>query len=170
MSAVFEPVNRSPVTRRERRLRLPAAAVDRDFAAPAQPETGQRRPESPEIPANALLAQLVEHFHGKEGVVGSSPTEGLSPTEGSRFSAAQGHLLVSGVDVRDVFAPSISRPRAQEGAWFGRGLPAITGVCFLVDPFPFPSTRSATPSERAGPVARARPVMSWLIGCPRRCS
>jgi hypothetical protein len=25
----------------------------------------------------ALLAQLVEHFHGKEGVVGSSPTEGL---------------------------------------------------------------------------------------------
>src|SRR5438270_10819220 len=26
----------------------------------------------------ALLAQLVEHFHGKEGVVGSSPTEGLS--------------------------------------------------------------------------------------------
>jgi hypothetical protein len=24
----------------------------------------------------ALLAQLVEHFHGKEGVVGSSPTEG----------------------------------------------------------------------------------------------
>ncbi len=26
----------------------------------------------------ALLAQLVEHFHGKEGVVGSSPTEGLA--------------------------------------------------------------------------------------------
>ena len=26
---------------------------------------------------SALLAQLVEHFHGKEGVVGSSPTEGL---------------------------------------------------------------------------------------------
>jgi hypothetical protein len=25
----------------------------------------------------ALLAQLVEHFHGKEGVVGSSPTEGF---------------------------------------------------------------------------------------------
>jgi hypothetical protein len=26
----------------------------------------------------ALLAQLVEHFHGKEGVIGSSPIEGLS--------------------------------------------------------------------------------------------
>ena len=25
----------------------------------------------------ALLAQLVEHFHGKEGVSGSSPEEGL---------------------------------------------------------------------------------------------
>ena len=24
----------------------------------------------------ALLAQLVEHFHGKEGVIGSSPMEG----------------------------------------------------------------------------------------------
>ena len=27
--------------------------------------------------APALLAQLVEHFHGKEGVIGSSPMEGL---------------------------------------------------------------------------------------------
>ena len=26
----------------------------------------------------ALLAQLVEHFHGKEGVSGSSPEEGLA--------------------------------------------------------------------------------------------
>ena len=29
------------------------------------------------IAAPALLAQLVEHFHGKEGVNGSSPLEGL---------------------------------------------------------------------------------------------
>ena len=27
-------------------------------------------------PARAHLAQLVEHFHGKEGVAGSSPAEG----------------------------------------------------------------------------------------------
>src|SRR5687767_6385227 len=27
----------------------------------------------------ALLAQLVEHFHGKEGVAGSSPAEGSHP-------------------------------------------------------------------------------------------
>jgi hypothetical protein len=32
--------------------------------------------------AAALLAQLVEHFHGKEGVVGSSPTEGLPHLRG----------------------------------------------------------------------------------------
>jgi hypothetical protein len=35
-----------------------------------------------ETPANALLAQLVEHFHGKEGVVGSSPTEGFPVSAG----------------------------------------------------------------------------------------
>jgi hypothetical protein len=28
-------------------------------------------------PEFALLAQLVEHFHGKEGVNGSSPLEGF---------------------------------------------------------------------------------------------
>ena len=32
------------------------------------------------LPVPALLAQLVEHFHGKEGVAGSSPAEGLSGT------------------------------------------------------------------------------------------
>ena len=79
VSPVFKLVTWSPVARRERRLRLPAAAAHRDFAAPVQPETGQRRPESPEIPANALLAQLVEHFHGKEGVVGSESDRGLWP-------------------------------------------------------------------------------------------
>ena len=65
-----------PSERYNHELGLPAAAADRDFAAPVQHETGSRRQESPEIPASALLAQLVEHFHGKEGVVGSSPTEG----------------------------------------------------------------------------------------------
>jgi hypothetical protein len=65
----------SPRSRHE--LRLRPAAADRDFAAPVHPENGPRRQESQEIPANALLAQLVEHFHGKEGVIGSSPIEGF---------------------------------------------------------------------------------------------
>ena len=40
-----------------------------------------RAPAEREIPAYngpaALLAQLVEHLHGKEGVSGSSPEEGF---------------------------------------------------------------------------------------------
>jgi hypothetical protein len=62
-------------------------------------------------------------------------------------------ILVSGVDVRDGCATSTSRPRAQGEAWFGRGLPAVDGVCARVDPFRFPSTRSVTPSERRQPIA-----------------
>jgi hypothetical protein len=34
----------------------------------------------------ALLAQLVEHFHGKEGVAGSSPAEGFASRATARFS------------------------------------------------------------------------------------
>jgi murein DD-endopeptidase MepM/ murein hydrolase activator NlpD len=36
---------------------------------------------------SALLAQLVEHFHGKEGVVGSSPTEGSDVCPGNEPEA-----------------------------------------------------------------------------------
>ena len=61
---------------------------------------------------NALLAQSVEHFHGKEKVVGSIPTEGSTdPTEGSTehfeltiFEAAasigQGRQRQAQVDLR----------------------------------------------------------------------
>jgi hypothetical protein len=34
---------------------------------------------------HALLAQLVEHLHGKEGVSGSSPEEGLKDLQISYF-------------------------------------------------------------------------------------
>ena len=40
--------------------------------------------------APALLAQLVEHLHGKEGVDGSSPSEGF------HLLPAQGQLSLSG--------------------------------------------------------------------------
>jgi hypothetical protein len=59
------------------RLRFATAEADLKFAAPAQPRTAKMEEQIQGIPANALLAQLVEHFHGKEGVVGSSPTEGF---------------------------------------------------------------------------------------------
>src|SRR5690242_9568242 len=40
----------------------------------------------------ALLAQLVEHFHGKEGVAGSSPAEGSSSClQGAACATASAH-------------------------------------------------------------------------------
>src|SRR5215207_1935936 len=41
------------------------------FASPPRAATGAR------LSATALLAQQVEHLHGKEGVDGSSPSEGF---------------------------------------------------------------------------------------------
>ena len=67
----------SEVNRPQRRqLRLRAAEADRNFAAPLQHQTRQRKPKIQEIPANADVAQLVEHFTRNEGVRGSSPRVG----------------------------------------------------------------------------------------------
>ena len=63
--------------RHRRQLRLPEAATNRDSAAPAQPETGHWRWRIRQIPANADVAQLVEHFTRNEGVPGSSPGVGF---------------------------------------------------------------------------------------------
>ena len=63
--------------RGERRLRLHGAAIDHDFAAPVQPEIGPGTRKIREIPANADVAQLVEHFTRNEGVPGSIPGVGL---------------------------------------------------------------------------------------------
>jgi hypothetical protein len=62
----------------KRQVRLPAAEANRNFAAPLQHQTRQRRPKIQEIPANADVAQLVEHFTRNEGVPGSSPGVGFS--------------------------------------------------------------------------------------------
>jgi hypothetical protein len=71
----------SEVNRPQRRqLRLRAAEVDRDFAAPLQHQTRQQKPKIQEIPANADVAQLVEHFTRNEGVRGSSPRVGSQNT------------------------------------------------------------------------------------------
>jgi hypothetical protein len=73
---VIAPSQAGPGGRDEHELGLPQAAAEHNFAAPVQPEIGPGARKTCEVPASALLAQLVEHFHGKEGVVGSSPTEG----------------------------------------------------------------------------------------------
>ena len=55
----------------------------------------------------ALLAQLVEHFHGKEGVVGSSPTEGFigTPCYGGVFSFSGLELAASAWLMGPVLGP-----------------------------------------------------------------
>jgi hypothetical protein len=63
-----------------RQLRLRAAEANRNFAAPLQHQTRQRRPKIQEIPAPADVAQLVEHFTRNEGVPGSSPGVGFVET------------------------------------------------------------------------------------------
>ena len=60
----------------KRQLRLRAAEADRNFAAPLQHQTRQRRRKIQEIPASADVAQLVEHFTRNEGVPGSIPGVG----------------------------------------------------------------------------------------------
>ena len=63
-----------------------SGAAEAQVEAPAEATTNED--EARAVPAGrgrgavssafaALLAQLVEHFHGKEGVIGSSPMEGL---------------------------------------------------------------------------------------------
>ena len=80
---------RSGVNRpKKRQVRLPHAEADLNFAAPLQHQTRQRRRKIQEIPANADVAQLVEHFTRNEGVPGSSPGVG------SRESPANGQVFV----------------------------------------------------------------------------
>ena len=85
----------------------------------ADPRRGARRIEPPThaerryAGIRALLAQLVEHFHGKEGVVGSSPTEGSAiPANGQIFvTVVIAYLISSGH--RFGFCPRIRRKASQ---------------------------------------------------------
>ena len=72
----------------KRRLRLPRAAADPDFAVPRSTEIGPSAGNQ-ETPANADVAQLVEHFTRNEGVPGSNPGVG------SRKSPAQAGLALA---------------------------------------------------------------------------
>ena len=48
----------------------------------------------------ALLAQLVEHLHGKEGVSGSSPEEGFAQRVGFRPVRLSRYSVISSVCVK----------------------------------------------------------------------
>src|SRR5690348_14648007 len=82
------------------RLRLAEAAVDQDFAAPGQPELGAGTRKLREIPANADVAQLVEHFTRNEGVPGSSPGVGSQSAGGGKSSRPEGDDAVERADRR----------------------------------------------------------------------
>ena len=81
----------------------------------------------------ALLAQLVEHFHGKEGVDGSSPSEGSENRATARFSRFrsgsddhfQREWKGSPVRVRQGLSPD----RLLVGAFSARALSAIVFSC-----------------------------------------
>ena len=47
----------------ERGLRLPAAAIDQDFAAPAQPKTGPGTPENPGNPCKRRRSSAGRALH-----------------------------------------------------------------------------------------------------------
>ena len=68
------------------RLERPSVAL-RHVAAPNDPEpehAASLARSGATLSASALLAQLVEHLHGKEGVDGSSPSEGFSKVPANR--------------------------------------------------------------------------------------
>ena len=94
----------------KRQLRLPHAEADLNFAAPLQHQTRQRRRKIQEIPANADVAQLVEHFTRNEGVRGSSPRVG-SQVGGSRG----GSLLPP---LAQCWGPRFESPRRLSVRWF----------------------------------------------------
>ena len=86
---------------------------------------------APRMRALALLAQLVEHLHGKEGVDGSSPSEG------SKIPAKRGFLLSGLVHKSTSLTRRVS---AVDGASAGRrfGLNSV-------DPGRRAATRSSDP-------------------------
>src|SRR5689334_22131640 len=77
------------------------------------PLTSGQRPIFGSQSRLALLAQLVEHFHGKEGVNGSSPLEGL------QISAWLGR--------RNSIHPPTSEPSRNTGGEHGGDTPLHVG-------------------------------------------
>src|SRR3954463_433926 len=75
----------------------------------------------------ALLAQVVEHFHGKEGVNGSSPLEG------SRFPASLSRIAVAAEQFKNLV-----------GAHWGHR------VRFLAPPAPYRFSRPGSFAQPSG--------------------
>ena len=110
----------------KRQVPLPHAEADRNFAAPLQHQTRQRKPKIQEIPANADVAQLVEHFTRNEGVPGSIPGVGSEKAPKNRGFP----FLGSPRDLEHV--PDMSRDRCRVRAMVGM-VRSPTGHVFRVE-------------------------------------
>src|SRR3954468_15402939 len=77
----------------ETQCTLSRAALHKGGPVPAQKTAAT-------IARPALLAQLVEHLHGKEGVSGSSPEEGFSKGSAPRRLRPIGHGATGGASLR----------------------------------------------------------------------
>jgi hypothetical protein len=88
----------SGVNRPQRRqLRLRAAEANLNFAAPLQHQTTQRRPKIQEIPANADVAQLVEHFTRNDPPCRNAAPRGTGDSPCLQGIRAVGRRTQSGV-------------------------------------------------------------------------
>ena len=104
----------------QRSLRLPAAGIDRDLQPPWRPRVNGGPRQSWEIPANADVAQLVEHFTRNEGVPGSSPGVGSRESvEFGGFRSRCAFLVVPvpgyGTDLKACGAEKKAPPPGEQG-------------------------------------------------------
>ena len=96
-------------TRRPRRRCGPPVSPRATSAAPLVESPPRRYREPP-----ARIAQLVEHLHGKEGVVGSSPTPGFSWSEPRR--PRKGTAMEKSGSQKSK-SPSAADRREDQGVW-----------------------------------------------------
>src|SRR3954468_20413170 len=72
-----------------------------------------RAPETPSFPGNALLAQLVEHLHGKEGVSSLSLLEGSQKAPHLRRFSCSWDDPIAGSDWKLAFGVFPQCPRTM---------------------------------------------------------
>ena len=119
---------------------------------PARPGAAVRRTRAYNGPA-ALLAQLVEHLHGKEGVDGSSPSEGFGKapanTAGCRDRRRRSHVSAALGELRPAASEKPLQMRSCSTLSRRPGCEARRGV-------------SATPDEPSLPTAVvSRTLRTW---------
>jgi hypothetical protein len=149
-----------------------ASLSRREFETAGKAKNGGAR-----IRESALLAQLAEHLHGKEGVDGSSPSEGFEETPANRrisftelaarieWRTLFGHAPLKTSAETDRFRDAPAQPPAGRGqasrlprvSWSGRPRRRITRVKTIV-PVALGKLAGFTSSQRASMRESDRPV------------